>query len=116
MKNRFFLAISAIMVTGALLLSATAQNNTILGGAQYRVGTTVYLKCDYHVGIDMFSLSAINNTNQTIPAGTKIYWQVNSTTKGSMALSAPLPAGKSVQVAQGDAPTTTASPKAWYLK
>ena len=118
MKNRFFLAISTIVVTGALMLSATAQNNTILSGGQFRIGTPVYLPCSFSKGSDFFSLSVTNITNQTIPAGTKIYWQVNSEMKGSEALSAPLPAGTTTQLAQGDVAGNGPwyNAKAWYLK
>jgi len=118
MKNRFFLAISAIVVTGALLLSATAQNPIISGGGQYRVGLAVYLPCSFSKGSDFYSISVTNTTNQTIPAGTMIYWQVNSAMKGAEALSAPLPAASTTQLVQGDVagngPWQNA--RAWYLK
>ena len=118
MKNRFFLAISAIVVTGALLLSAAAQNPIISGGGQYRVGLAVYLPCSFSKGSDFFSISVTNTTNQPIPAGTRIYWQVNSAMKGSESLSAPLPAGTTTQLVQGDAAGNGPwhNAMAWYLK
>ena len=116
MKNRFFLAISAIMITGAFLLPATAQNNNIVSGQVSRVGTYVYLKADCSLNGDFFTFNVVNNTNQPIPAGTKIYWQLTSTVKGSKVLSAPLPAGKSTFLDNGPNPASGASPKAWFLK
>src|SRR5262245_48959356 len=96
MKNRFFMAIAVIMVTGTLLMSATAQNNNIVSGQVARVGAYVYLQPDVS-GLtgDFFTFNVINNTNQTIPAGTKIYWSLGQV-KGSKVLSAPLAPGKKI--------------------
>ncbi|HKQ72248.1 MAG TPA: hypothetical protein VJ810_00875 [Blastocatellia bacterium] len=116
MKNRFFLTISAIMVTGALLLSATAQNNNTVGRGQLVVGTKVYLQPDVNPNGDFFTFNVKNNTSQTIPAGTKIYWQMTSTVKGSKILSAPLQVGQTTFLDTGDRPLAGSNPKAWYLK
>ena len=116
MKNRFFLAIAAIMVTGALLLPATAQNNNIMSAGQYRVSNAVYLSCSIHQATEGFSLTITNNTNQTIPAGTKINWQGSSLMKGSFVLSAPLAPGKYVYSPTVENTGNLTTPKAWYLK
>ena len=115
MKNRFFLAISAIIMTGAFLLPATAQNDNISYGGQ-RVGTTVNLQADCSNNGDFFTFNVINNTKQTIPAGTKIYWQLTSTVKGSKVLSAPLPAGQKTFLDSGPHLVSTYNAKAWFLK
>lgn len=116
MKNKFFMAIAAIMVTGALLLSATAQNNNIVSGQVSRVGTAVYLQADCSNNGDFFTFNVINNTKQAIPAGTKIYWQLTATVKGSKVLSAPLQAGQKTFLDNGPHLVSTYNAKAWFLK
>jgi len=115
MKNRFFLAIAVIMVTGALLLTVTAQNPIVSYGGQ-RVGTYVYLQPDCSRNGDFFTFNVINNTNQTLPAGTKIFWSFNSTVKGSKVLSAALPAGQKTFLDSGPNLNTSGTPKAYFLK
>jgi hypothetical protein len=116
MKNKFFMAIAVIMVTGTLMMSATAQIGNVVSGQVSRVGTAVYLQPDVS-GLtgDFFTFNVINNTNQTIPAGTKIYWSLGTQVKGSKVLSAPLAPGKKIFLDSG-ANQNTGAPKAWFLK
>ncbi len=111
MKTRFFLAISAMMVTAALMLSATAQNfdNSI------PFGTQIKLQCKVGTPVEFPTITITNNTKQTVPAGKKIYWQANSLMKGSIVLSAPLAPGKSVTTSS-EAKGTSYNPVAWYFQ
>ncbi|MCG3164051.1 MAG: hypothetical protein JMDDDDMK_05523 [Acidobacteria bacterium] len=127
MKNRFFLAISAIMVAGALLLSVTAQDNRKLNPRQdfeanpsldpkISVGAVVYLQCRVGTPVEFPKIIITNNTNQTVPAGKKVYWQANQYMKGNIVLSAPLAPGQSVYTPSVEAKGSSYAPKAWFLK
>jgi|SRR5215475_807203 len=123
MKNRFFIAISAVMVTGALLLSATAQIarkssdlNTSASTDGRILGNVVYLKCFVSTPVEFPKIGITNNTNQTVPAGKKVYWQANQYMKGSIVLSAPLAPGQTVYTPSQEAQGSSYTPKAWYLK
>ena len=108
MKNRFFLAISAMMVSAALLLSATAQT-------KIDIGKQVKLKCNVGTPVEFPTITITNSTNKTVPAGKKIYWQANSVMKGSIVLSGPLAPGESVTTSS-EAKGTSYNPSAWYFQ
>jgi len=115
MKNRFFMAIAVIMVTGASMLSATAQNNNIVSAQVARVGAYVYLQPDVS-GLtgDFFTFNVINNTNKTIPAGTKIFYSLGQV-KGSRVIPTSLAPGKKIFLDSG-ANFNTGAAKAWYFQ
>jgi hypothetical protein len=125
MKNRFFMAISATLVTGALLLSATAQSNKrsnleVLPSPTDKpilINTKlVYLKCFVSTPVEFPKIGITNNTNQTVPAGKTVYWQANAYMKGSIVLSAPLAPGQTVYTPSVEAQGSSYTPKAWYVK
>src|SRR5262249_35278850 len=98
-------------------LPAIAQNPVIGGGQLYRTGNAVYLQPDVS-GLtgDFYTFNVINNTNQTIPAGTKVYWSLTSTVKSSKIPSAPPPPKQSTFLANGQHDFSGSNPKAWFLK
>jgi hypothetical protein len=108
MKNRFFLTISAIMVSAALLLSTTAQ-------IKIDIGKQVMLQCQVGTPVEFPTITITNNTNKTVPTGKKIYWQANSSMKGWIVLSAPLAPGESVRTSS-EARGTSYNPAAWYFQ
>jgi hypothetical protein len=108
MKNRFFLTISAMMVSAALLLSATAQT-------KIDIGKQVMLQCKVGTPVEFPTITITNNTNKTVPTGKKIYWQANSLMKGWIVLSAPLAPGESVTTSS-EAKGTSYNPAAWYFQ
>lgn len=127
MKNRFFLAISTMMVTAALLLSATAQIKGNLDknprveaqpalDGKILIGTAVYLQCMVGTPVEFPKIRITNNTNQTVPSGKKIFWQANQYMKGDIVLSAPLAPGQSVYTPSVEAKGSSYNPKAWYFK
>jgi len=125
MKNKFFVAISAILVTGALLLSATAQSNKrstpeapnsnlILIPGKLPVAT--YLQASVW-GTDEFPRVIVtNNTNLTVAAGKTVFWAADSTHKGSIVLSKPLTPGQSLDPIGAPGMSMGAKPKAYYFK
>ena len=125
MKNRFFLTISAMMVTAALILSATAQNKRklqpIIGTTPsientIPFGTKVSLQCKVGTPVEFPRIIITNNTKQTVPAGKKVYWQANQYMKGSIVLSAPLAPGQSVYTPSVEAAGSSYNPTAWYFQ
>lgn len=126
MKNKYFLVISTMMVTAALILSATAQSNrklqpnTTIGTSpslenSIPFGTQVKLHCKVGTPVEFPTVTITNDTKQTVPAGRKAYWQANSVMKGFIILSAPLAPGKSVKTS-AEAAGTSYNPVAWYFK
>lgn len=126
MKNRFFLAISAMLVTAGLLLSATAQIKGNLDknprveaqpafDGKISIGTQVKLECRVGTPVEFPTIYITNNTNQTVPSGKRVYWQANQYMKGSIVLSAPLAPGQ-VVTTSSEAKGTSYNPTAWYFK
>src|SRR5689334_19418929 len=107
MKTKFFLAAAAVMFAGPLLLSASAQIQGNLDrrpGLELRpsidrkieIGKQVMLKC--HIGgpSEFPTIIITNSTNNSIPAGKKLYWRANAVMVGSIVLAARLGPGQSV--------------------
>ncbi len=126
MKNKFFLALTAILATGALLMPAFAKIQGALNtnpglevsqGIDKKIdfGTQVKLQCQVGTPVEFPTITVTNNTNQTVPAGTKIFWQANASMKGTIVLSAPLGPGRNVKTT-AEAMGSSYNPVAWYFK
>jgi hypothetical protein len=126
MKNKFYLALLAVMATGALLIPALAQGRGNVNkhpglevnpaiDTRIDLGTQVKLQCNIGTPVEFPTVTVTNNTNQTIPAGKRVYWQANAYMKGSILLSAPLAPGKNVHTST-EAQGSSYSPMAWYFK
>jgi len=113
MKTKFFVAISAILVAGALLLPATAQI-TLPGPGKLPVAT--YLQASVW-GTDEFPRVIVtNNTNLTVAAGKTVFWVADATHRGSIVLSKPLTPGQSLDPIGAPGMSMGAKPKAYYFK
>jgi hypothetical protein len=122
--------ISYILTMGALLLTALtltgqAQGNgdaspgpgakPLIHTDKNLVGTQVKLACTVSGPSEFPTITITNTVSASIPAGTKLYWQVNGVMKGSYTLTHALFKGMSVRF-DTEAKGAGGTPAAWYFK
>lgn len=125
MKNQFSKTLAIATLLMGLIFTAFAQGDANAGkgpGAKPTIhtdanllGTQVKLQCTVNGPSEFPNVTITNNSPATIAAGKKVFWQVNSSMKGSMTLQAPLAPGKSVKF-DTEAKGNGGIPSAWYFK
>lgn len=125
MNKRISFILTNTALATALTLTALAQGNGNANqgpGAKPTVhtdknliGTQVKLGCTVGGASEFPTITITNNVSASIPAGTKLYWQVNSVMKGSHTLTHVLYKGMSVRF-DTEAKGNGGTPAAWYLK
>lgn len=125
MKKRISFVLTITALAAALTLTGLAQGNanTEKGpGVKPRVhsdknlvGTQVKLDCKVSGPSEFPDITITNTVSASIPAGTKLYWQVNGAMKGSYTLPHILYKGMSVKFTE-EAKGGGGTPSAWYFK
>lgn len=115
MKDKIQLTFAALTLTAGLLLSVAAQGPGQVGPVKPKPDyqLKIKLKCEMGSGDVLAKLGVVNNTRETVAAGTVIHYATNGGLTGTHTLSAALAPGQYKKFTEAPYPFTC---QAHYFK